>query len=274
MRNTSHNQSVLRAFVIVEYLAASHGWVGLRKLARDLGLGPATASRFLASLKEMGYVKQHPVDARYRLTLKFAWIASLLLEQIQLRGVARPWMERLAASSNEAVHLTVIEDGEVVYVDKVNSKQAVEMRSRTGSRACVHSTAAGRAILAFLPAQEREAMLASLALPAMTKKTITEPDALRGHLERVRRQGYAVDDEENEVGIRCVGAPLFDHTGCVVGAVSISGWTITMTPERIPQLAAELQEACRAISSELGYPGRELAGSSAEGTAGANANTG
>jgi DNA-binding IclR family transcriptional regulator len=87
----------------------------------------------------------------------------------------------------------------------------------------------------------------------LTKNTLTEPALFRSHLEEIRKRGYAVDDEENEVGIRCIGVPLFDHAASVVGAISISGWTITMTPERLPQLAGVLQDTCQAISKELGY---------------------
>jgi IclR family acetate operon transcriptional repressor len=247
------NTSVVRAFSIIEYLAEREDWVSLRALSRDMHLVPATAYRFLTTLKGLGYVQQHPDDSRYQLTLKFAWVASRVLERTQLRRIAHPHMEQLTAVTNETTHLAVVEDSQVVYIDKVDNYQAMKMRSRIGTRGCLHSTAVGKSMLAHLPQEEREAILGEMQLPSLTKNTLTEPALFRSHLEEIRKRGYAVDDEENEVGIRCIGVPLFDHAARVVGAISISGWTITMTPERLPQLAGVLQDTCQAISKELGY---------------------
>jgi DNA-binding IclR family transcriptional regulator len=249
----TRNESIFRAFSIVEYLARCDDWVGLRTLARDLDLDPATAHRFLTSLKDLGYVQQHSEDSRYRLTLKFAWLGSRALEQLQLPNIARPLMEHLTTVANETTHLAILDKDQIMYVGKIDNRQAMQMRSRVGSRGCLHSTSVGKACLAFLPEDEREAMLALLPLPALTKNTITSLDELRHELELTQKRGYAVDDEENEIGIRCVGAPVFDHSGHIAGALSISGWTITMTPERVPDLAADLLKTCCAISKELGY---------------------
>jgi IclR family KDG regulon transcriptional repressor len=251
------NESVLRAFTIIEYLADKDDWVALRTLARDLDLVPSTAYRFLASLKELGYVHQHPDDSRYQLTLKFAWVAAQILERTQLRRIARSTMEQLTSISNETTHLAVMEGLEIVYIDKVDNDQAVKMRSRIGTRGYLHSTAVGKSMLAFLPEAERSKTLEKLQLVPLTKHTIIDPAKFRVNLERIRERGFAVDDEENELGIRCVGVPVFDHAGHIAGAVSISGWTITMTQDRLPQLASLLQNACMKISQELGYNASE-----------------
>ncbi len=253
----SQNESVVRVLRIIEYLAGQDKWVGVRTLARDLGLSSTTAHRFLGVLKDLGYVKQDAQQARYALTLKVAWVASQVLARTELCSVARPWMERLTALTNETTHLAVIENEQVVHADKVDNRQAMQMRGQAGKPVQMHCTALGKVVLAFLPDDQREAMLGHLHLSARTEHTIVDPDVLRQQLRQVRAQGYAVDDEENEIGIRCVGAPLFDHTGAVVGAVSISGWTITCTSERVPQLAAELRETCLGISRELGYAAPE-----------------
>jgi DNA-binding IclR family transcriptional regulator len=249
----SPNASVVRAFAVIEYLAEHEDWVSVRTLARDLDLVPATAYRFLATLKELGYVQQQPEDARYQLTLKFAWVASRVLDRTQLRRIAHPHMEQLTAVTNETTHLAVIEGRQIVYIDKVDNFQAMRMRSRIGTRGCLHSTAVGKSMVAHLPQEDHDDILNGIQFPSLTKNTITDPSLFRSHLEEIRKRGYAVDDEENEVGIRCIGVPLFDHAGRLAGAVSISGWTITMTPERLPQLATVLQDTCRSISNELGY---------------------
>lgn len=249
----SRSESVFRTFEILEYLAESNGWVGLREIARDLDLTPPTAHRFLASLNDLGYIQQNPTNSRYRLSLKIAWLASKVLNRIQLVQIARPYMTHLTSLSNETSHLAILEDSEIVYLAKVDGNQAIRMQSRTGMRTHVHSTAVGKAILAFLPEEQRKEVLERIQLNSRTNKTITNKEALLTQLEEVRSRGYSVDDEENEMGIRCVGAPIFDHVGRSVGAISLSGWTITMTRDRLPQLAVEVMSICNQISQELGH---------------------
>lgn len=249
-----YNESVIRAFNIIEYLADCEDWVGLRTLARDLDIDASTAYRFLTSLKELGYVRQDPDNSRYQLALKFAWLSAKLLDKVQLRNVALPFLEDLRAVTNETIHLAILEDKQIVYVAKLDAHhQPMQMRSRIGNRGYLHSTGLGRAILAHLPLSELELLLPRLDRPALTKNTITDMEAFREALKQVRERGYVIDDEENEVGIRCVAAPVFDHLGHVAGAVSLSGWTISMTLERATQLSADLLKTCAAISREMGY---------------------
>jgi DNA-binding IclR family transcriptional regulator len=244
-----------RLFQIIEFLASSKDWVSLREMARELHISAASAYRALSSLKEIGYVRQHPQDGSYQLTLKIAWISAQLLENVQLRQIAHPFLQQLTSATNETTHLAVLEGTEFVYIDKVDNAQAVRMRSRVGQRGRLYCAAVGKVMLAFMPETECEALSRRLRLQAATEHTITDAAAFREELGKVRELGYAVDDEENEVGIRCVGAPVYDHTGRLTAAVSISGWTITMTPERIPKLAPQLVQTCQRISAELGFGG-------------------
>jgi IclR family acetate operon transcriptional repressor len=242
-----------RLFQVIEFLASSNDWVSLRTMARELNISPASAYRSLDSLKGLGYVRQHHQDSKYQLTLKIAWVSAQVLDHLQLRQIAHPFMQYLTSVTNETTHLAVLEGTEFVYIDKVDNTQAVRMRSRIGQRGSLHSTAAGKALLAFAPEGEREAALHRMKFLALTESTITDLAKFREQLALIRRQGYAVDDEENEVGIRCIGSPIYDHAGRPSGALSISGWTITMTRERIPQLAPELLQTCQGISGQLGY---------------------
>ena len=247
--------STARLFQIIEFLACSKEWISLRTMARELDISAASAYRSLNSLKELGYVRQHPQDSKYQLTLKIAWISAQVLDNVQLRQIAHPFLQNLTSITNETTHLAILEDSEFVYIDKVDNTQAMRMRSRVGQRGQLHCTATGKSMLAFLPEQEMLALLPRLKFQPVTENTITDTAKFQEHLLRIRRLGYAVDDEENEMGIRCIGSPIYDHAGRLVGALSISGWTITMTRERIPQLAPELIQTCRRISIELGFTG-------------------
>ena len=244
-----------RLFQIIEFLACSKDWVSLRTMARELDISAASAYRSLNSLKELGYVRQHPRDSKYQLTLKIAWVSAQVLENVQLRQIAHPFLQKLTSLTNETTHLAVLEDREFVYIDKVDNTQAMRMRSRVGQRGQLYCTAAGKSMLACLPPDELDLLVPRLKFQPVTENTITDPAQFLEHIAKVRRLGYAVDDEENEMGIRCIGSPIYDHAGRLAGALSISGWTITMTRERIPQLAPELMLTCQRISNELGFGG-------------------
>jgi DNA-binding IclR family transcriptional regulator len=249
------SDSTSRLFQIIEFMASSNDWVSVRTMARELHISAATAYRALDSLKSIGYVLQDPHDSRYQLSLKIAWVSAQVLENVQLRQIARPFLQHLTSVTNETTHLAVLEGTEFVYIDKVDNTQAVRMRSRVGQRGQLHCTAAGKSMLAFLPQSEVVPILKRLKFQPVTQNTITDAKKFQEHLAKVRQIGYAVDDEENEVGIRCIGSPIYDHAGRLSGALSISGWTITMTRERVPQLAPELLLTCRHISNALGFIG-------------------
>lgn len=249
------SEPVIRTFKIIEYLANSDDWVSLRAMARELKLDAATVYRILSGMKEIGYVQQHPVDSRYQLTLKIASVSARVLEKVQLRQVADPIMEELTTLTNETSHLAVLEGCEFVYIHKVDNHQAIRMRSRVGQHGQLHSTSMGKSILAFLPEAERNQILSSIDFRQVTPNTITNKPQFMEQLDLIRSQGYAIDDEENEIGIRCIGAPVFDHAARVAGAVSISGWTISLTRERVPFLADQVLHASQKISQALGFTG-------------------
>lgn len=249
------SEPTTRVFKILEYLAASDDWVSLRSMSRDLEIDAATAHRVLNAMKEMGYVQKHPIHSTYQLTLKIASISANVLERVQLRRIAGPMMEHLTSITNETTHLAILDGHEFVYINKVDNKQAVRMRSRVGQRGQLYCTAVGKAMLACLSDIDLQPILAGIDYQPLTRNTITGEKVLLEQLEQIRHQGWAIDDEENELGIRCIGSPIFDHAGRLAGALSISGWTITMTRERVARLASELIDASMAISRDLGYSG-------------------
>ncbi|MGI9863118.1 IclR family transcriptional regulator [Moorella naiadis] len=246
-------QSLEKGLKVLEALAAAGEGVGLSELSRRLGLNKSTVYRLLTTLKAYGYVEQEAATERYTLGLKVLDLSSSLLDRLDVRAVAHPYLKELAAASQEVAHMVIRNNGEAVYVDKVEGNRTIRMYSQIGHRVAMHSTAVGKAMLAFLPPEEVAKIIAGKGLPRFTPRTITTMAALEAELDRVRESGYAIDDSENEEGIRCVGAPIFDHRGRVVAALSISGPTLHVTPERVPELGQLVRQAGWEISRHLGY---------------------
>jgi len=247
--------SVYKTFEIIELLSRHQSNVGLRELARELDMAPSTAHRFISSLKDIGYIKQDPKTSKYRLSLKFAWLGSKVLGSVQVADLAKPFMEELTGNTNETSHLGVLDGLELVYVAKIDGNQAINMSSRVGHRGPLYSTAIGKVLLAFMSEEQQLTILDQLDIFPRTEKTIIKRDEIIHQLGNIRKDGYATDDEENEIGIRCIGAPIFNHEGDVIAALSLSGWKVTMTSERMSILPKELMVTTGKISEELGFAG-------------------
>ncbi len=254
-RTSTPNQSVRRAIEILEYLADADGPRDLVVISQGLSLNKSTAFRFLTSLAAHGYVRQDPESSRYALGPRVLWLASRFLAKVQVRQVAHPLLEKLAHETGETAHLAVLDGDFVAYIDKIDGNQSVRMVSRIGSHTPVHSTALGKVLLSALPEEEWQTYVAEVGLARFTPNTLTDPVLFYKELRRVRAQGYAVDNVENEAGIRCLAAPIRDHTGCVIASSSISGWTLSMTPERVRRLIAPLKRTALEVSRRMGYEG-------------------
>lgn len=249
-------QSIERAIRILEELATEKEGLGVTELSQRVQLHKSTVHRILNTLLLYGYVERNPHTERYRLGMKLLYLGGAILDRMDIRSEARDILDALAKEVNETVHLVVPEGDKAIYVDKIDSRRTIRMYSQIGRRAPYHASAVGKAILAFLPKEEAETII-SKGLERYTKNTITDPEKLRNHLEMIRRKGYAIDEEENEVGIRCIGAPVFDHTGRVVAAVSISGSILTVTRDKIPELSKKVVDSARRISEKLGWTGEK-----------------
>ena len=171
-----------------------------------------------------------------------------------LVALARPHMRHLMEDGGETVNLAVEDEGEAVYLSQIECRQMMRVFARPGMRVPLHCSAVGKAILSATSGKTLSKILHQRGMPRLTVKTITSPGLLRQELERVRAAGYAVDDEEHAVGLRCIAAPVFDETGDVVAAVSASGPIARIVEERVSQLGALVLEASRAISAEMGAP--------------------
>jgi IclR family KDG regulon transcriptional repressor len=247
------NASVQRAVHILEYLAVAGTPCALSSISRDLQMNKSTIYRFLTTLTQMGYVTREEETRQYRLGAKIAWLAAQFLESLDIRDVARPILEQLAQECGETVHLAILDGFEIMYIDKVEGRQAVRMASFAGSRAPIHSTSVGKVMMAHQPESRWRHYIHEAGLTARTPNTITDEATFVKHLQQVREQGYAIDDVENEMGIRCVAAPIWNHMRQVVAAISITGWNVSMTSERADALIPLVQNASNAVSEKLGY---------------------
>jgi DNA-binding IclR family transcriptional regulator len=255
MQNAAANRSssLRRALGILEALvepSARGERLTLAELAAATGLNKATLLRLSEPLQDATLVSRDR-DGRFALGVGALTLGEAYLAGLDLRAVARPVLEELVAGSGETAHLVVFEEPYVVYLDKVDSPSTVRMHSRVGGRMPLYCTAAGKAMLAHLPADVVDRVLAQ-PMPARTEHTLTTADAVRADLEVIRTRGWSMDDVENELDIRCVGAPIFDRSGAVVAACSLSGPDQRITSARAAELGPQVARSADEISQLLG----------------------
>lgn len=250
-------QSIERVATIFDVLAQSSQGISLRELSTRVKLPKGTTHRLLSSLAYYGYIRQTPETKSYHLGFKLIELGNSLLSQLDIRSQAKPFLNDLSKRIKETVHLVILDKYEALYIDKVESnvKQGgLQMVSRVGFRVPVHCSSVGKVLLAHLSENVLDGIIKEKGLSKRTKNTITNPESLKAHLKMVRTQGYAIDDEENEEGIRCVGAPIFNQEGQMIAAISISGPTVRITRKLIQDIyRKEIIKTASAISRELGY---------------------
>ncbi len=252
-KQSSTVQSVSRALDILEALMASEE-VGLVELAQRVELLPSTTHRLLATLVQRGYVFQNPDTGRYLLSYKVLELASHAQRRTsRIRTVARPYLERIRKVSGETTNLVLLDDDHIIYIDQLEGVRAVRMFMEAGRRVPAHTTAAGKALMAFRPEDQVPLLRQGGPFQKFTPQTITRPEDLREELARVRRRGYAIDNEEHEEGVSCVAAAILDHAGTATAAISVSGPTVRLRSIGFSELGELLSSEARDCSAELGY---------------------
>jgi DNA-binding IclR family transcriptional regulator len=246
-------QALDRALEILETLATEGKGLGVTELSQRVGLHKSTVHRMLATFAEWGYVEKNPEDDRYKLGMKVIDLGSIYLNNIELKTEALPYLRELREKSRYPVHLARLEDGQVVYIEKVDVINSIRMYSQIGRRVPVHCTALGKAMAAHLSMAEVEDIIKRRGLASITGNTITDKSKFMEELDITRRRGYAVDDEENEAGIRCVAAPVLDYRGKVIAAISTSGPKEVFTYEKIDELKDCVMDTARKVSVRMGY---------------------
>jgi DNA-binding IclR family transcriptional regulator len=245
-------QAIERAVAILGAFSAERPELGVTELAEVLDLHKSTVHRFLVNLERAGLVERIPRSGRYRLGLRLFELGSLVIQQMNLWDEALPFLEALVRESGETGHLAVLDGGEAIYVERVETRRALRIPSAMGRGYPVHATSLGKVLLAHQPDIRVREIIAERGLARFTRNTIADSDVLLAELAEVRRQGYAIDDEEYDEGLRCIGAPIMDHTGQVVAALGIGGPVTRVTPERVPELARLVKLAAKGLSHRLG----------------------
>ncbi|MCI8624475.1 MAG: IclR family transcriptional regulator [Provencibacterium sp.] len=252
-KRTQSNQSSEKLLVILEALAAEPEPIGLQELARRLSVNSSTLLRFLTTLQRRGYVAQER-DGRYLLTLKLCALAEQITGKNRLQDLCAPYLRELNRIFSASAILSVEQEGQVFYLDVVNeTSRILTTVQRVGHLADMHCTGSGKLFLQNASPEELNSFFKSRKLEQKTPYTLTRRAELMAELEAVRARGYATDEEEATLGVRCVAAPVYDYTGKVAAAISISGPCSQLTPELIREKLPLLLDAARQVSFCLGY---------------------
>jgi IclR family KDG regulon transcriptional repressor len=243
-------RAVERAVQILSSFDGEHAERGVSEIAQATGLHKATTHRIAMTLLNCGFLERTADGERLRLGLGVVELGLGALRDVDFRRAAFPYMQQLAERFQETCDLGIFDRGQVLYLEVVHSEHSLTVAARVGRHLPAHCTASGRVLLAFLPPEVVEPIL-SASLPVCTAKTITSPARLREELEATRQRGYGLDDEEFEIGIRAISAPIRDSDGNVIAAMSMLGPSNRLTPERIPEMAEALMETADAVSAHV-----------------------
>ncbi|WP_428909963.1 IclR family transcriptional regulator [Niallia sp. Krafla_26] len=246
-------QSVDRALRILELLKEHPRGQGVTEVANSLQVAKSTAHRLLISLERHGYVQKVGKESTYHLGLKFIEMNYFVVKYLNIIEAARPLLEKLGRETEEIVHLVMLDDQEVVYIDKVDNQSTIRIYSQVGRRAPLYCTGVGKCILAYRNEEEILRYLNQVQFKRFTEHTFVRAEELVKELHMVKINGFSYDNEEHELGIRCVAAPIFDYKGEVRYAVSVTGQLHRMTDEILDHTIPKLLETVEEISMKMGF---------------------
>ncbi len=241
-----------RTIAVLQTVADSDTDLAAAEIARHLRLHKSTVHRLLVVLEHYRLIKKGP-EGTYRLGTRLIELGESAIARLRLSDHAQLFLRELANQTGEGAHVTILSGTEMLSIAHVEGRWSLQSLTRTGQRTQIHCTAAGKAVLAFLSEEVCEELIAKLSLVRNTRRTIVKPSALKLELMRVREAGYAVDDEEFEEGLRCVGAPVFDHRGHVVASISTAAPVFRLRKDRLAEVARLVIVAARRLSEDLGY---------------------
>jgi DNA-binding IclR family transcriptional regulator len=247
-------QAVSHALDLLEQFHDDIDELGVTELSKRLKLHKNNVFRLLATLESRGYIEQNKATENYRLGLKSLELGQTFIKQMGLLRQAKPILDQIVADCNETSYVAIFKEEHSVYLDVVETDLTVRVVSRVGSRLPAFATAAGKVHLAHMSSEELAEMFPDKNLKTFTPTSIATRDELFAELKAVAEQGYALDNEELDAGVRCIAAPIRDYTRRIVGAISISGPSMRMSHERInDELIPLAIKASEELSTRLGY---------------------
>ncbi|MFL6559195.1 MAG: IclR family transcriptional regulator [Bacillus sp. (in: firmicutes)] len=246
-------QSVERALKILDLFDEHKSELKITEISEKMGLHKSTVHSLLKTLQLYSYIDQNPEDGKYRLGLKLAERGNVVINNMDIRKTARKYLLDLSAKTGQTVHVGILDGREGVYIDKVEGEQSIIRYSRIGRRLPLHSTAIGKVLLAYQQPNEIELLLKDYQYQYQTANTIINESFFRNEIEKVKQQGYAVDDQENEQGVRCAAVPIFNGKGQVLAAISISTLISRVNDQELLIFIDLLKTSCQELSEQMKY---------------------
>ncbi len=243
--------SVKKALKVLETFTEDRTELGVTQIAELLKSHKSSVSRILMTLMAEGFVEKSPLTNKYRLGMKLIELGHRALSRFDLKEYASPYLEALAKKSNEIIHLSILDQNEIVYIDKKGEGQVLTVATKVGGRNPAHACGMGKVLLSGLSQEELMKVLSTAPMRRFTPTTITEIPKLLMELDKIRRQGFAIDNEESFPGVKCVAAPIRDSRGKVIAAMSATVPSQRMGKERMKELAALVMECARQISDQI-----------------------
>jgi IclR family transcriptional regulator, KDG regulon repressor len=242
-----------RAAQILDCFGFDHQELSVSEIGAKTHLHRSTAHRILMALEYNDLIQQNSENGKYRLGMKLFRLGHQAVSHLNLREICRPFLTRVVNETKETVHLAVLDENQVLYLDKVEGPHALRMPSRVGRRIPTYCTSLGKAMLSCLDDQEVKNIFREHALHSYTANTVKSLSQLLTDLRVIRKRGYSVDNEEIEIGLRCVGAPIKDYTGAMVAAISVAAPSARLSSQKIPTVGRLVVRTAEEISEKLGY---------------------
>jgi DNA-binding IclR family transcriptional regulator len=247
------NKSIDRALQILELFSMEKPAWGITEISKALNMYKSNVYNILFTLAERGFIKKDPNTEKYSLSIKYFELGSIVIKNMDLRKIALPYIEKLFQEFNETVHLGVLDKDRVVSIEREESKQGLYSHIEIGKSAPLHCTAVGKSIMAYLSSDKVNSLIKEKGLKKYTDNTITNKEELVIELEKIQKQGYAIDNIEHEEGVRCLAGSIRDYRGEVIASLSVSGPAFRIDEKDVACIIKKIKEYCNYISKEIGY---------------------
>lgn len=247
------SKTVEKALEIIEYIVGKNSPTGIHEIAKSININTSTVQRIINTLNSTKYLCQDPESKKYSLGLKFLEISKVILDEMDVWKIAHTYLKELRDTTQETIHLMILDHYMGVYIDSLESPQMSRVASAIGTRADLHYSAVGKAILAHLPDDEVEKVVKTIGLKKMTQNTITDFKELKKELLEIRNRGYSIDNEEGEIGTCCIGVPILKHNGKVIASISLAAPSHRLTKKKVEEYMPLIVETAKKISADLGY---------------------